>query len=159
MKAVIRWGVILAVAVAVLSVTFAFLDLHKRPILLAVVSIPLLIAINAVAVYFALRETAPHAGYGKQVLNGLCLGLWAGALVFATSWVFTTHIDPSYLAETRQAYVTFLEDALPPEQLPAQLAKVENSLTPVAQARSGFLGTLVTSVVVAAIVAIFKRKR
>jgi len=115
--------------------------------------------INVGCIFWGLKLTAADNGYGKQLLNALLIGVVAGLLIFAFSMINLTLLFPDYLDESSLATIEFLESRELPEQvLQAQVAKLEER-TNVGEARNGAIGTIVTSLIIGAIVAIFKRKK
>ena len=77
-----------------------------------------------------------------------------GVIVFVGSWLTTSIVFPNYMAEVMEATRETLESfGVPAGEIDAQLA----STSSVSSAFQGALGTVITSVVVAAITAIFKR--
>jgi len=158
MGAVIKGSIGLAVAVEIVSVLFIVLGLHANP-MMQLVSVGLFIVLNVGAVYWVLGQGAAENSYVGQLVNGLALGVIAGVLIFVFSWLTLAVIFPDALDETRAGTIEWMEAAgVPQAQLDAQIAKLEQA-TPVSQAVSGSIGTLITSVVAAAVVAIFKRKK
>jgi hypothetical protein len=158
MNAVVKGSIGLAVAVGVVSILFFVLGLHQNP-LMSLVSIALFIVFNVVAIYWVLNQTAAENTYGAQLLNGLLVGVIAGLAIFVLSWLNLAVIFPDALEETRVGTIEFLETSgLPQDQLDARIAKLDE-MTPLSQSVPGLIGTLATSVIVAAIVAIFRRKK
>ena len=149
----VKYGVILGVVVGVLGFAIPALGLHTN-MLASVGFLVAVIAINIVVVFLALRETATDAGYGRQVVNGLVVGAVGAVIVFLGSWVTTAVVFPAYLDEVAQATRASLAAlGLSVEQIEAQVGDGSS----VGSAFQGALGTVVTSLVVGAIVAIFKR--
>ena len=159
MNAVLKGSVALAVAVALVSILIAVTGLHTNPMVSGLVSIVVFVLFTVAAVLWVLKQTAADNGYGRQLLNGLLLGVVSGVLIFVFSWLILTVLFPDYLGESQDAMVFMLENSgLPEAQLNAQIAKVE-AATPTSNAFSGMIGTIITSLVVSAIVAIFFRKK
>lgn len=159
MNAVIKASVVLAVAVTVVSYLVYFTGLHTNPVVGGLGSIVIFILLNIAAVIWALRQTAAENGYGKQLLNGLLVGVIGGVLIFVLSWATLSFILPGYLEDVKAANISWMESMnMPEEALEQQIAKIE-STSPASQAGGGFIGTVVTSLVVGAITAIFVRKK
>ena len=149
----VRYGLILGIVVSVINLALPALGLHTNMGMSAVFLV-IVIVINIAVVILALRETAASANYGGQVMNGLVLGAVGGVIVFVGSWVTTSVVFPNYMAEVMEATrETLASFGIPAEDIDAQLATGSS----VDSAFQGALGTLVTSVVVAAITGIFKR--
>jgi L-cystine uptake protein TcyP (sodium:dicarboxylate symporter family) len=159
MNVAVKWSVILAVLVTALTVVLKLSGLHANPIAGGVAAIGIAIVLNLVVVYMALRQTASESTYGKQVLSGVLIGLIGGALIFLSSWLLLAVVFPDYLEELREGYVAWLESTGMPEgQLQQQIEQMDRA-TPLRQSVPGFIGTLATSIVAAAIIGIFLRKK
>jgi hypothetical protein len=155
MNAVVKWSVILVAAVTVLNLIIIGAGLHTNP-LGGFLFISLATVFNIGVVFMLLRETRAGNPYGKQLINGILLGLVAGALIFVTSFVVLSVVFPNAIPEMIDGYVAFLESAPIDEEIrQAQIAAAQGT-TAMAQAMSGLLGT---SLVVSALVAIFLRKK
>ena len=159
MNAVVKWSIVLAGLVTVLSLVIGISGLHKNALVGGVLSIGIAILFNLGTVFMALKETATESSYGKQLLNGVSIGLIAGVLIFLSSWLLLTVIFPEYLDEMRAGYIDWLQAAgLPEEQMQQQIATME-ATTPVSQSLAGLMGTFFTSLIAAAIIGIFLRKK
>ena len=146
MNARIRYGLFLGVAVGALGFLLPILGLHVNPVMPAVFVVAATI-INVVMIFLALRETAASATWLAQLVNGLVVGVIGAVLIFAGSWVMTTVVFPDYYAEA----------GLAADQVEAQMAAIEQT-SPVSSAASGSLGAILTSLVAAAVIGIFKRE-
>ena len=157
MRVPLTYGAILGVVVGALGFVLATFGLHTN-VALPLVFVGLATIINVVMVFLALRETASTTAWAGQLLNGLVLGVVGAVIVFASSWVMTALVFPDYNAEFASASRAALEaSGLPAEQVEAQMTPVEQA-TPASSALSGAVGTVLTSVVAAAVIGIFKRK-
>ncbi len=153
MNVPVRYGLILGILVTAINLAIPALGLHTS-IGISAIFLVVVIAINIAVVIMALRQTAADANYGGQVLNGLVLGAVGGVIVFVGSWLTTSVVFPNYMAEVMEATREMVESfGLPSGEIDAQLAMGSS----VGSAFQGAIGTVVTSVVVAAITAIFKR--
>lgn len=156
---VVKWSVVLAVLVAVLSVAVAGSGLHKSPLAGGLVSIAVAIVLNLFAIFMALRETAPQNTYGRQLLVGLMIGLVGGVLIYLSSWLMLSTVFPNYLDEMREGYAEFMRaSGLPADQVDAQIRQMEGT-TPASQSVAGLIGTFFTSLIAAAIIGIVVRKK
>lgn len=150
MKGPVRWGVILGGAVAVLSLVFGLAGWH-RTYEMSFVFLAIAILINVTTVVLCLRERASSEGWLGQVKNGLVVGLVGSVIIFVASWLVTTVVFPDYFAEMangyREAYVNMglTEDEV------ANLVAATAATSPVRSAFDGVVGTMVTSLIVAAI--------
>jgi uncharacterized membrane protein len=155
----IKFAVILAVLVEVVSVAFAAAGLHRANPMFGLVILVVFIAATVACVFLALKTTAADSGYGKQLLNSIVLGLVAGVLIVLFSILNLTVLFPAYIEESTTAMIEFFESMNMPEaQLQQQVAGLE-ARTAVGESVKGGIGTFVTSLVVGAIVAIFKRRK
>jgi predicted lipid-binding transport protein (Tim44 family) len=69
-------------------------------------------------------------------------------------------VFPNYFADIEQAYRTALQrQGKTDAEIAAAIQASAASATPMAQAMSGFIGTLVTGIVASAIIGIFVRSR
>ena len=150
MKGPVRWGLILGGGVAVLNLVFGLAGWH-RVYEMSFVFLCVAILINAVTVVLCLRESASSEGWGGQVKNGLIVGLVGSVVIFVTSWLVTTAVFPDYFAEMadgyREAYVNMGMSAGEVDELVAATA----ATSPIRSAMDGVVGTMGTSLIVAAI--------
>ena len=157
MSARIRYGLFLGIAVGALGFLLPILGLHVNPVMPAVFVVAATI-INVVMIFLALGETAASATWLAQLVNGLVVGVIGAVLVFAGSWVMTTVVFPDYYAEYAAGMSASLAAAgLAADQVEAQMAVIEQT-SPVSSAASGSLGAILTSLVAAAVIGIFKRQ-
>ena len=157
MSARIRYGLFLGVAVGALGFLLAILGLHANPVMPTVFVVAATI-VNVVMIFMALRETAASATWLGQLVNGLVVGVIGAVLIFASSWVMTTVVFPGYYAEYAAGMRAGLTAAgIAADQIDAQIALLEQT-SPVSSAASGSAGAILTSLVAAAVIGIFKRQ-
>ena len=155
MEIPVKYGIALGVIVGAMGFALAILGLHTSEMAPARFVIAAVI-INVVIVVLATHRTAPYSNWGRQVRNGLVLGVVAAAIIFLSSWVMTAAVFPDYYAEFAEA----ARERAVAAGLSAEAIEEAEALasgTPVGSAFSGALGTVITSVVVAAIAGVFKR--
>ena len=158
MSSVVKWSIILAVAVTGANVIFLIAGLHKNPIA-SLGFIGVAVVLNILAVVMALRGTAAENAYGKQLLNGVLVGAIAGVMVFAAAWLLLTVVFPNAIPEIKEGTAAFLETVpIPADQKEQQLAALEEA-SAFGNALQGLIGTFFTSVVVGAIAGAFLRKK
>jgi hypothetical protein len=88
------------------------------------------------------------------------MAIVAGVIIIASSLLFTTVVFPNYFVDVEQAYRSALESQGKTDaEIAAAIQANAASATPMAQAMSGFIGTLVTGIVASAIIGIFVRRR
>jgi len=156
---VIKASVALAVLVEIVAIVFALARLHQAGIVFGLVFLVLVIGLNVACVLWALGKTAADSGYARQLGYAALIGVVGGVLIFAFSYLNLTVFFPHYLEESKTASIEFMERMnMPKEALDQQVAKLE-AQTPFGAAGQGTMGTFFTSLVIGAIVAIFKRAR
>ena len=159
MGVVVKWALILVALIAVLTVFINLTGLHTNPLAATILAIGVAIILNVLTLFMALRATASQNTYGGQLLNALMFGLVAGVLIFACSWVFSTYIFPNSISEMVAGFKEwFQQSGLPEDQVQAQIEAMDQ-ITATSQARNGAIGTLATSLIAGAIIAIFKRRK
>ncbi len=158
MRTAIRAGVLLGVLTVVWTFVMGFTGWYKDPVMLNLFFLVILLEVGIVI--WALRQTAPSATWGGQVLNGLVLSLVASAIIFAGSLLFTTVAFPTYFTDLQAAQAELLKAAgMSEAEIQSQVSASAALQTPLMNALSGVLGTVVTGVVVAAIAGAFLRKK
>ncbi len=158
MKIAIKASVALMIAVMIVSVLMYVTGLYENLLIGGLGSILLFIAANVAVVFWALKQTAAENGYLRQLGGGALIGLIGGVLVFLGSMALMM-VLPDYLEDVKTAQIVSLEQFNPSEDvLEKQITKIE-AITPVSSSMQGMVGTFFTSLIVGAIVAIFKRKK
>jgi hypothetical protein len=117
-------------------------------------------AIEIGGLIWGLRKTAALGrAYGGQILAGTMMAIVAGVIIIAASLLFTTVVFPNYFSDIELAYRAVLQkQGKTDSEIAAAIQASAASATPMAQAMSGFVGTLVTGIVASAIIAIFIRR-
>jgi hypothetical protein len=115
------------------------------------------IAIEVAGLVLGLRRTAAMGrAYGRQVLAGTMMAIVAGVIIIASSLIFTTVAFPDYLTEVQKSSRASLQErGMSEADIAAALQANAASATPMAQAESGFIGTLVTGILASALIALF----
>ncbi|MEE8412694.1 MAG: DUF4199 family protein [Acidobacteriota bacterium] len=158
MKIAIKASLALMIAVMIVTVLMYVTGLYENLLIGGLGSILLFIAANVAVVFWALKQTAAENGYLRQLGGGALIGLIGGVLVFLGSMALMMAL-PDYLEDVKTAQIVSLEQFNPPEDvLEKQITKIE-ATTPVSSSMQGMVGTFFTSLIVGAIVAIFKRKK
>jgi hypothetical protein len=121
----------------------------------------LVIPIQVAGLVWGLRKTAAvRRTYGSQLLAGTMMSIVAGVVIIAASLLFTTVVFPTYLTDVEQSYRASLQQrGLPEADIAAAMHANSATSTPMAQAQSGFIGTLVTGIIASAVIALFVRRR
>jgi hypothetical protein len=154
----IRAGALLGVLCVFWTFVMGFTGWYTDPVMLNLffLVVPLEIGI----VIWALRKTAPGAGWSGQIVNGLVLSLVASVIIFAGSLLFTTVAFPSYFTDIQAARAELLKaQGVAGAELESQVAAGAAMQTPLMNALSGVIGTVVTGIVVAAVAGAFLRKK
>ena len=150
MNVPVRWGVILGGAVAVLSLVFGLVGWH-RTYEMSFVFLAIAILINVATVVLCLRQQASSEGWLGQVKNGLVVGLVGSVIIFVASWLVTTAVFPDYFTEMADGYrEVYVSMGLTEDEV-ADLVAATAATSPFRSAFDGVVGTMVTSLIVAAI--------
>jgi hypothetical protein len=153
-----RAGTLLGVLTVVWMFVMGFTGWYKDPVLLNLFFLVVLLEIGVVI--WATRKTAATATWGGQVVNGLALSLVASVIIFTGSLLFTTVAFPTYFTDLEAAQAEMLKAAgIPEDQIRSQVAAAAAMQTPLMNAISGVIGTVITGVVVAAVAGAFWRKK
>ena len=158
MPPTLRAGIILGLAVAAWTFVMGFTGWYKSPSLLYLfwLVIPLQIGI----LLWSLRRTAPTAGYGRQVWNGVSSSLLGSILIYWASLLFTTVVFPHYFQELEALGRQIMaRQGLSPAQIEAAVRAQAPMQTPRASAMAGAIGTVVTGFFTSVIAAVWLRKK
>ncbi len=159
MHITLKASLILAGLVALLSILIYVTGLHASFVAGQATFLLGAVAINAGVVIWALRQTAAENGYGRQLANAGVIGVAGGVLIVLVSWLLLSVVFPDVLDEARQGAVEYLRaSGAPADEIGRQQATLE-AATPMSQSLPGGLGTLFTSLITGAIVAVFQRQR
>ncbi len=158
MNVAIKAGVILAVAVSLVSAIWLGSGLYQNQALGAV-PIVIFIALTVGVIVWALRQTAAESGYGKQVLNALMIGIVAAVGITFLSWVMQSFVFTEAMEFTRQFQLDQLETQnLPDDQYEAAIKVLDVVTSPFVSALIGGIFTVITSFVTGLIVGFFQRR-
>jgi hypothetical protein len=158
MNVPIRAGVLLGVLCVAWTFVMGFTGWYKDPVMLNLFFLVVLLEIGIVI--WALRKTAGTATWGGQIVNGLVLSVVASVIIFAGSLLFTTVAFPNYFADIQATQTEMLKSSgMADAQIQSTVAASAAMQTPLMNALSGVIGTVVTGVIVAAIAGAFCRKK
>ena len=158
MGVAIRGGAILGILVVIWQFVMGFTGWYKDPVMLNLFF--LVILFELAILLWALKQTAATSTYGAQVRNGLVLSLVAGVIIVCGSLVFTVVAFPDYFREIAAAQAGMLRaQGLPEAEIEAQLAAGAAMQTPAMNALMGFIGTVVTALVVSPLAAFAWRRK
>jgi len=159
MNPILSAGVLIGVLCSAWTFIMGFTGWYKNPAA-NVVFISVAMAIEIVVLTWGLRRTAQGRAYGGQILAGTMMAIVGGVIIIASSLLFTTVVFPTYFADVEQAYRAALQRQGKSEmEIAAAIQATAASATPMAQAMSGFIGTLVTGIVASAIIGVFVHRR
>jgi hypothetical protein len=119
----------------------------------------LVILFEVAGLWWGLRRTAALGrNYGGQVIAGTMIATIAGLIVVVSSLVFTTVAFPDYLTAVQDTTrATLRQQGKSDAEIAEAIRQNAASATPMAQAMSGFLGTLITGIVASAVIGAFVR--
>jgi hypothetical protein len=160
MNPILNAGLLIGVLCGVWTFVMGMTGWYKDPVMVNVF-LPAVILIEIGGLIWGLRQTAAQGrGYQGQVVAGTLMSVIAGVIIIASSLVFTMAAFPNYFNEL---------EAMQRQMLAAQgqsAAAIEEAIeagkvaaTPMANAMAGFIGTLVTGILVSAVAAIWIRDK
>lgn len=157
-KTILSAGVTLGLAVAAWTLVMGFSGLYRHPTLNALffVVVPVQIGI----LVWALRRTRDAgADYVGQLKAGTLLSVVASPIVFVQSYLFTTVFFPSYFTELRATHEVMLREQGLDDAAVAEALGQAAAPTSFGNAITGAIATILTGLIVSAIIAIFVRAR
>lgn len=158
MGTAIKYGVILGALVEIWTAVVILAGWYRDPVLSLLFF--LVIPLEIVLIVLALRRTAPESDYGGQITNGTLLSGVAGVIIVFGSLFLTTVAFPHYFAELREMAAQVLAKAgRTPAEIEAQMKSDEAMYNPWSNAILGFVGTVVTGILTAAVAGIFLRRK
>lgn len=154
-----RYGVLLGILVAVWTYVMGFTGWFRDPVLLHLFW--LVIPIQIGVLLLAMRSAAKAgAGYMARTGTGVAVSAIGGAIIFASSLLFTLVVFPDYFRDLRVIQETRLrEKGRSEEEISTKLAQSSKIYAPASQATQGYVGTLVTGVLVSFAGAAFTKKK
>jgi hypothetical protein len=123
------------------------------------------IVIEVIGLIWGLRQTARQGrGWAGQVAAGTIMSVIGGVIIIASSLLFTTLLFPNYFVEIEEMGRRVMEQqGKSAAEIDAALQRSRAMATPMRQAMAGFLGTVITGIVVSAMIAttfaVFRRRR
>ena len=159
MNPILTAGVLIGLLCSAWTFVMGFTGWYKIPALGNVLFIPVAMAIEIGVLIWGLRQTAQSRTYGGQILAGTMMAIVGGVIIIISSLVFTTIVFPNYFADIEQAYrIALQQQGKSDAEIAAMIQANAASATPMAQAMSGFIGTLVTGIVASAVIGLFVRR-
>jgi hypothetical protein len=154
MNHTVKTGVILGLLVVTWTFIMGITGWYKHPTLLNLFW--LVIIIQIVVMIWGLKGTAAGATYGSQVKAGTMMSVIGGIIIFCGSIFFTSVVFPHYFEELRTVGMEVLKSQGKTEsEVKALLDAQAPMQTTFMQALFGFIGTLVTGVIVSLITGVF----
>jgi len=159
MNTIMKAGLALGILVEVWTYLMGFTGWYKDPALMNLFWV--VIAIQIAVLMWALKRTAAEGrGYAGQVGAGTVISLIGGVFVIVGSLIFTTLVFPSYFRDIAAVQEQMLRAAGHGEAAIRQMMEMNaKTSTPMVQAMLGFVGTMVTGIVVSAIIGAFYRAK
>jgi hypothetical protein len=154
MHPILSTGILIGVLCAIWTFVMGFTGWYKDPSMAHLFF--LVIPIEIAGLYWGLKRTAAEERtYRAQVVAGTLMSVVAGVVIIASSLVFTTVAFPEYFEELEAAQRQILQSQ------GKSTAEIEQTVrdnaqyaTPMNQALTGFIGTLVTGILASAVIAI-----
>ena len=159
MNPILAAGVLMGVLCGGWTFVMGITGWYKDPVMTNVFFLVIVFEIGTLV--WGLRQTAALGrNYGQQVMAGTMMAVVGGVILVACSLLFTMVFFPDYAAAVERATRAALQQRGQTEtQIADALAANAASRTPMAQAMSGFIGTLITGIVASAIIAFFAHSK
>ncbi len=159
MKSTIKPGIALGLIVVVWMYIIGFAGWYKDAAMMNMFYLVILFQI-AVLVWGLRLTAAEGKTYGSQIAAGMLISLIGAAIIFVGSYLFTTVAFPQYFEEIRTVGERVLrEQGKSEEEIRTTMELSASMQTPLVNAISGVIGTLMTGVIASAIIAFFVRKK
>lgn len=159
MNPILSAGVLIGVSCGAWTFVMGLTGWYKDPVMTNIFFVVILLEIGGLA--WGLRRTAALGRtYGQQVMAGTMMAVVAGVIVVACSLLFTMILFPDYASAVDSATrATLLRQGKTETEIAAALRANAAATTPMAQAMSGFIGTLITGIVASAAIGYFLRAK
>lgn len=159
MNTILKAGIVLGVLVEIWTYLMGFTGWYKDPALMNLFFV--VIAIEIAVLMWALKRTAAEGrGWGGQVGAGTLIALIGGVFVIVGSLIFTMVVFPNYFTDLAAIQEQMLRTSgQSEEQIRQTMEMTAKTSTPVMQACFGFLGTLITGIVVSMIIGAFVKAK
>ena len=159
MKSILTTALVLGLSCMAWQLVMGLTGWYLHPVLLNLFWIVILIQIGVMV--WGLRITAGEGRtYGKQVAAGVLMSVFGGIVIFFGSLLFTTVLFPHYFEDIRRVTEEVLKaKGLSPDSIKSQMDLQATAQTPLVSALSGFIGTIVTGLIISLVVAAFVRKK
>jgi hypothetical protein len=159
MNPILSAGILIGVLCGIWTFVMGYTGWYKDSTMLN--AFFLVIPIEIGGLIWGLRKTAAEGRtYGGQVVAGTLMAVVAGVIIICSSLLFTTVAFPDYFRELEATQRQILQSQ------GKSAAEIEEAIranavasTPMGQAMAGFIGTLLTGILVSAVIAIFVRRK
>jgi hypothetical protein len=168
MKSYLTYGLAMAIAGAVLNIVLYLLGFHSDPAKLLTAQIVggcggLAIGITCLTLGIkACRAEVPATeefGYGRALVAGVMISLFAALINIATTYLYATVINPGFVDVIVQAQAQKFEaQGMSPSQIEAAEKMVRMFSGPAVQAISGFLGGMFFGTLISLVAAAFLKR-
>ena|SRR6185503_3260303 len=159
MNTIVKAGLATGILCEAWAFLFGFAGWYRSSATMSLFYCVILIQI-AVLVWGLMGTAREGRSYGGQIAAGTLISLIGGVIIFFGAMLFTTVVFKDYFQVTTALQEQALRAKGLPEadmrQIMAMAAKGQN---PVAQGMAGFIGTVVTGVVLSLILGIFIRAK
>jgi hypothetical protein len=159
MKSILKTAVVLGLSCMAWQLIMGLTGWYLHPTLLNLFWIVILIQIGVMV--WGLRQTAAEGRtYGGQVGAGVLMSVFGGVIIFLGSLLFTTVLFPHYFEDIRKVGEEVLKaKGMSEADVKAQLDAQAPMQTSFFSALFGFLGTIITGLLISLIAAAFIRKK
>jgi hypothetical protein len=160
MNPIIPAGVLIGVLCSACTFVVGFMGWYKDPALARSIYVPVVIVLEIGGLVWGLRRTAGQGrAYMGQILAGTMMAIVAGVIIVASSLFFTMVVFPDYFTEIETTRAAPQRQGVSEAEIAKTLPASAAAQTPMGEAMSGFIGTLITGIVASAIIGLFVRSR
>jgi len=158
MSPTVRTGVLIGVLCTVWMFVMGFTGWYRHPTLNFLFL--LVILVEVVLLLQGLKQTAPGNTYGQQVVTGVAMSAIAAVVIFCGSMIFTTVAFPDYFREVEEAGRQAMQArGMTPDAIDAAIAAQRPMQTPVINAATGAVATVITGLLASVLIAMRHRRR
>ncbi len=157
MNPILSAGVLIGLLCGAWTFVMGLTGWYRDPAMTNIFFVVILFEIGGLV--WGLRRTAALGRtYGQQVMAGTMMAVVAGVVIVASSLLFTMIAFPDYAQAVEDATrLTLAQQGMTSAEIAAAIDANAASRTPMAQAMSGFVGTLITGIVASAAIGYFVR--
>jgi hypothetical protein len=158
MNPILNAGLLIGVLCGVWTFVMGFTGWYKDPVMVNAF-LPAVILIEIGGLIWGLRQTAAQGRkYQGQVVAGTLMAVVAGVIIIVSSLLFTMVAFPDYFTELEAMQRAMLaSEGKTAAEIEETVRRNQVAATPMANAMAGFIGTLVTGILLSAVLAIWIR--